>query len=146
MSSELSKKSLLSGCSLDRDQEKRVIYTVTESQVRIKVNFLLKKKKKILLVETQNHVKTVLGMGVKLSWGNGHITKHQNDELLFISWAVVMCDKLSQQESSSTSQGSTDHNSSCCRGPVLCALTHISKLSASLSTLGQTEAKASELL
>lgn len=82
MSSELSKKSLLSGCSLDRDQEKRVIYIVTESQVRIKVNFLLKKKKKILLVETQNHVKTVLGMGVKLSEGNGHITKHQNDEFI----------------------------------------------------------------
>lgn len=68
MSSELSKKSLLSGCSLDKDQEKRVIYIVTESQVHINVNFLAKKKKKkILLVETQNHVKTVLGMGAKHS-------------------------------------------------------------------------------
>lgn len=44
MSSELSKKSLLSGCSLDRDQEKQIIYIVTESQMHIKVNFLAKKK------------------------------------------------------------------------------------------------------
>lgn len=40
ISSELSKKSLLSGCSLDRDQETQVIYIVTESQVYIKGNFL----------------------------------------------------------------------------------------------------------
>lgn len=65
MSSELSKKSLLSGCSLDRDQEKQIIYIVTENQVHITVNFHAKKK--ILLVETQNSVKTVLGMGVKHS-------------------------------------------------------------------------------
>lgn len=67
MSSELSKKSLLSGCSLDRDQEKQIIYIVTESRVHIKVNFLAKKNKNILLVETQNHVKTVLRMGVRHS-------------------------------------------------------------------------------
>lgn len=66
MSSELSKKSLLSGCSLDRDQEKQIIYIVTENQVHITVNFHAKKKK-ILLAETQNSVKTVLGMGVKHS-------------------------------------------------------------------------------
>lgn len=118
MSSELSKKSLLSGCSLDRDQEKQIIYIVTESRVHIKVNFLAKKKK-ILLVETQNHVKTVLRMGVRHSQGNGHITKHQNNELLFISSAVALCDKKS-----STPQCSTDNNSSCCRGPVLCVPTH----------------------
>jgi len=40
----LSKKSLLSGCLLDRDQETKVIYIVTESQVYIKGNFLAKKR------------------------------------------------------------------------------------------------------